>query len=518
VLIVTIDENEVHHLGMLQEQIFDNYLRHSVTIVINPKGTGQINFGRTDECALFSVPNTGTAVITGNQIADLATAQEEEEEEPPDLEMVAESDEEPAVLVEVDLENWDRPFPPEEADQWELRHARRRGNESSYRHQRWNQFYPIFIDEKAKRVVEIGESIPLDLEPDFRKKGTLTPIWPIDKEGNHRCWRFISTSMARLLDQKRLVVGKQDKKTRNWTLNIWEPKNKKKKVKTVWWNSRHDAGTHGTTLLHQLLGRRDAFPFPKSLYAVRDALLTVIGERPNALVLDFFAGSGTTAHAVALINAQFGGARRAILVSNNEPGEKKAKQLERSGAFPGDDAYEAEGICDSVTWPRCKHALNGRRDDGTILSGRYLGKNLAGKEMKLADGFNENLEYFRLDFVDPVQVERGDAFEGIMPILWMMAGAIGERESRRGSSPWYLAKHSPFAVLIQETKFNDFEKKLRERKEITHVFLVTDSEDNFALMRRDLGRKYHCVQLYKSYLDNFRINTVDRQVAGIELE
>ena len=71
---------------------------------------------------------------------------------------------------------------------------------------------------------------------------------------------------------------------------------------------------------------------------------------------------------------------------------------------------------------------------------------------------------------------------------------------------------------MQETKFNDFAEKLRERKEITHVFLVTDSEDNFALMRRDIGRKYHCVQLYKSYLENFRINTVDRQAAGIGSE
>jgi adenine-specific DNA-methyltransferase len=347
---------------------------------------------------------------------------------------------------------------------WELRHARRRGNESSYRHQRWNQFYPIYIDEKAKCVVEIGESIPLGKEPDFKRKGSLTPIWPIDKEGNHRCWRFVATSMNRLLNEQRIVVGKQHKKTKNWTLNIWEPKNKQKKVKTVWWNSRHDAGTHGTTLLHQLLGRRDAFLFPKSLYAARDALLTVVGERPNALVLDFFAGSGTTAHAVALINAQLGGSRRSILVSNNEPGEKKGKRLVSSGIFPGDDAYEAEGICESVAWPRCKHAFNGCRDDGTKLSGKYLGKGSAGNEIKLADGLSENLEYFRLDFVDPVQVERGDAFEGILPILWMMAGAIGERESRRGSMPWYLPKHSPFAVLIQETKFNDFEEKLRERK------------------------------------------------------
>jgi hypothetical protein len=134
-----------------------------------------------------------------------------------------------------------------------------------------------------------------------------------------------------------------------------------------------------------------------------------------------------------------------------------------------------------VTWPRCKFAIQGRREDGTELAGEYLD----GSELK--DGLEENMEYFRLDFIDPADVERGDAFEGILPILWLMASAIGERESRRGTTPWYIAKHSPFAVLIQETKFRDFQKELRERKDVTKVFLITDSDDNFGSMRRELG-------------------------------
>ena len=97
-------------------------------------------------------------------------------------------------------------------------------------------------------------------------------------------------------------------------------------------------------------------------------------------------------------------------------------------------------------------------------------------------------------------------------------GAIGERESRRGTTAWYVAKHSPFAVLIQETKFRDFQKELRERQDVRTIFLITDSDDNFGLMRRELGRRYHCVQLYKSYLENFRINTVDRHAAGHDEE
>lgn len=505
VLVVTIDENEVFHLGVLLEQVFDNYLRHTVTVVINPKGTGKINFGRTEEHALFCVPNTGTPVINGNLLADLATMQDEEEE-PEEAASPGEEEELP-LLDETTDEEWDRPFPPEEADQWELRHARRRGNESSYRHQRPNQFYPIYIDEKERCVVEIGESIPLEKKPSFARKGNLLPVWPIDKDGNDRCWRFVPTSMRRLHDERRLVVGQQNPKTKSWTLNIWDPKNKNKKVKTVWWNSRHDAGTHGTTLLHHLLGKRNAFPFPKALYAVRDALLAVIGQRPNALVLDFFAGSGTTAHAVALINAQLGGTRRTILVSNNEPGEKVAKKLAKAGHFPGDKEYEQEGICENVTWPRCKHAFNGKRDDGASLVGKYLGMNADGKEIKLSDGFKENLEYFRLDFLNPNDVARGDAFQAILPILWMMAGCQGKREDSKGSQDWFIPKHAPFAVLIKEKAFRAFREALAERKDIERVFLVTDSEENFGLMRRVLGRKFHCVQLYKSYLENFRINT-----------
>jgi len=60
---------------------------------------------------------------------------------------------------------------------------------------------------------------------------------------------------------------------------------------------------------------------------------------------------------------------------------------------------------------------------------------------------------------------------------------------------------------LKEKEFRAFRKKLTERKDIEWAFLVTDSEENFALMRRTLGRKYECVQLYKSYLENFRLNT-----------
>jgi adenine-specific DNA-methyltransferase len=174
-----------------------------------------------------------------------------------------------------------------------------------------------------------------------------------------------------------------------------------KKLKTVWRQKSHDAGTHGTVLVGDILGRRRAFPFPKSLYAVQDCIGSVVRDRPDALIVDFFAGSGTTLHAVALLNTEDDGRRRCILVTNNEVEEKRAKSLAEKGVGPGDDKYEKHGICEAVTWPRCKYAVTGKRDDGTVLGGTYLDGRLMNK------GFAENIEYFKLDFLDRHEVNRG---------------------------------------------------------------------------------------------------------------
>ncbi|WP_316316634.1 DNA methyltransferase, partial [Clavibacter michiganensis] len=86
---------------------------------------------------------------------------------------------------------------------------------------------------------------------------------------------------------------------------------------TQWRIASHNAEQGGTNLIKTLLpGRR--FPFPKSLYAVEDALRFFLSDNPSAVVLDFFSGSGTTAHAVMRLNRQDGGERQCISVTNNE--------------------------------------------------------------------------------------------------------------------------------------------------------------------------------------------------------
>jgi len=107
-------------------------------------------------------------------------------------------------------------------------------------------------------------------------------------------------------------------------------------------------------------------------------------------------------------------------------------------------------------------------------------------------------------------VAYGDRFEAVVPILWLMAGAKGEIQSERGSrgaGRWFIPQHSPYAVLIQEDYFADFKRELKGRPDIMHVFLVTDSEEAYREMIKELPGSPKTKMLYRSYLENFRINT-----------
>ncbi len=520
VLIVTIDEHEVGHLSCLLEEMFPEYLRHMVSAVINPKGTGKLNFARVDEYIFFCVPATGQSLIKGMPTSLKHAAQpgdgamfyssdtaapllavhengieddgEEHDDEAENEDVNAEEDEAE--------DNRNYPFPIEELADWELRHARRRGSESSYRHQRPNQFYPIYIDADARKVVRAGDSLDLEDRPSFSRIRGLVPVWPIDKEGNDRCWRFISTKMQTLIDADRVRVGRYNAERKAWTLNIWERKPESTKIKTVWWKRAHDAGTHGTTLLHNILGKRASFPFPKSIYAVMDALAAVVRTRPEAVILDFFSGSGTTLQATCMLNQLFGGNRRCVLVTNNEVGEKQGLRFREDGTEPGTAKYEACGICEAVTWPRIKSVITGQRPDRRKVPGAYLD----GRAM--ADGFEANAAYFKLDFLDPDEVSRGEQFEAVAPILWMFAGCAGAPESVKGTGKWFMPASNRYAVLLREDCYSGFRDELARRQDIAHLFLVTDSTEAFNDMVAGLDPKYTCIQLYRSYIDTFRIN------------
>ena len=121
-------------------------------------------------------------------------------------------------------------------------------------------------------------------------------------------------------------------------------------------------GSHGTNIIRALFPEAQ-FPFPKSLYAVEDALRFFVSEKPNAVILDFFAGSGTTAHAVMRLNKQDGGRRQCIPSPTTKSRADEQKAL-RKGLRPGDAEWERWGICDYITKPRVQAAITGKTPDG----------------------------------------------------------------------------------------------------------------------------------------------------------
>ncbi|MFR6713760.1 MAG: DNA methyltransferase [Phascolarctobacterium succinatutens] len=273
--------------------------------------------------------------------------------------------------------------------------------------------------------------------------------------------------------------------------------------KTQWNNELHDARDYGTKILKEILGEA-RFDFPKSLYAVRDCLKLFTLEKPNAIIIDFFAGSGTTMHAVNLLNAEDGGHRRCIMVTNNEVSADETKMLKDKGYQPGDEEWEKLGIAHYVTWPRTVCSIEGHDVNGKQLKGDYLGSE---PPMHMSDGFRANVAFFKLGFLNPTAVSLGMRFSEMLPTLWLKTGAKGKCPELSGKQvpDMLILPENQFAVLINENTFANFAEKLAEHPEIQTVFLATDYEVNYQSMVKNLNVT-EAYQLYRDYLDHFRVN------------
>jgi adenine-specific DNA-methyltransferase len=284
------------------------------------------------------------------------------------------------------------------------------------------------------------------------------------------------------------------------TLVVRYPSNTKvTQPKTVWRMPSHNAGEYGSKLLFTLLPGRK-FPFPKSLYAVEDTLRFFLARKPEALVVDFFAGSGTTAHAVMRLNRQDGGRRHSILVTNNEASAAEQTTLRKRGLRPGDPAWEALGICEYIAKPRLRAAVTGTAPDGEPVEGDYKFTD----EFPMADGFEENIEFFIMTYEAPRAVAHHRSFEAIAPLLWLKAGAQGRRI---GEPAHDFAVADAYGILFDPDSSREFLIALHEADCVRMVFVVTDDDRAFQMVCTELPAGVEAVRLYSSYLTNFTINT-----------
>ena len=491
VLIVTIDEKEYLHLGCLLEEMFPEAEIQMISSVINPKGSARAGrFSRVDEYIFF--------VFLGKS-----------EVFPCELDMLREINEDKRSVRWAGL---------------------MRNGEGSTRARIPSLFYPIFLDKETGRFHSVGEP----LKPDEDRNSVICPdgtiaMFPVSSSGQELQWRLYPPSFMKYLEKGYIRFGKRKKDATRSVSYLQDGMIKKiengqiiikgknpegdleleyadsvgtKKPATIWNTVSHSASEHGSTFIKNILPGRK-FTYPKSLYAVHDTIRFITKEKKEALIVDFFAGSGTTLHAINLLNSEDGGHRRCIMVTNNEVSVDEAKVLDKQGHKPGDAAWEKVGIARYVTWPRTVCSIEGHDVHGKPLKGNYL-----SSDLPMSDGFKANAAFFKLSFLDKTSIALGMQFKELLPVLWMKGGAIDKCPVLEGEElpNMLILPKNKMAVLIDEIFYPEFEEQLAQHPEIQTVFIVTDSEAAYREMIRAYESKA-CYQLYRDYLDNFRINT-----------
>lgn len=488
VLVVTVDENEVSHLGVLLEDLFPNALRQVVTIVINPSGASGDGLSRVEEYAIFCFFGGSLPL---RQPDDLLTTEKA----------------------------------GGRAIRWE---SLMRGGNAWYRERRKNLCYPILLDPGTHMIVDVGNPFPGGDEVKRPKKvGKLLAAWPVRDDGKLGIWRVDAKKLKALASQGYAYTSSANPERGTWTIRYvmsgtvkaidagdiaskgilpsgqadLEIQNSLVTVpKTVWYRGRHTAGgAGGTYMVSALLGEKGLFTYPKSLYAVMDTIQVAIGDRKDALILDFFAGSGTTLHAAASLNAQDGGSRRCIAVTNNEVSGEVQDSLLKAGIRPDAAEFAAQGVFELVAKPRCIAALTGQTPSGDPVEGNYEWGE------PISDGLAENLLALELQYLDRNELSRGRAFEAIAPLLWLKVGATGPliaKEKRPFSAP----ANGRYGILFDISHWNEFAEAIRDRDGLDHVFVVTDSLAQYQQVIAELSPTLRTSMLYEDYLRNFEIS------------
>lgn len=257
--IIAIDKNEVHYLGVLINELFPGYESHCITIVHNPRGVQGKNFSYTHEYAFFIIPQ-GKKIIGKRKI---------------------------------------------EKENIEWRGFRDHGGESERKDAK-NCFYGIIINKEIEEIVGFTDVCDDNFHPNCNiHKENFIEIYPVDKNGVERKWRYARQSVNNV---KHLLRIKNIKGIYN--VQIGKDFGS---YKTVWIDPRYDSNEYGTKIVNGLV-ENNTFSFPKSLWNVYDCIYSIVGNDKNAIILDYHAGSGTTAHAVLKLNKEDNGNRKFIMI------------------------------------------------------------------------------------------------------------------------------------------------------------------------------------------------------------
>ena len=348
--------------------------------------------------------------------------------------------------------------------------------------QRPNQVYPIFVNKKTRRLEGTGPSLAelvrsgvykgdvksYEYETDEIPQGCVA-IWPITAKGEECVWRLIPSRLTKDYESGYISITPNVRKEHRNDFSIqYLPAGVIKKVKsgeitttgnvadlptlmlgenvtegtdipTIWSEQGHYT-TKSTDLLKSILGAK-GFQYPKPLQLMIDVLTSVSYDTSDFCVLDFFAGSGTTLHAVAQMNDEDGGSRRCILVTNDE-----------------------NGICRKVTQPRI----------AAILSGKWADKD--------HDALPGSLAFYKTDFITRrknLDRMRSDVAKHTVDLVAIKEGAI-RTKPMAGDLAVLVGEGKTIAVVTSlypdHITLHEAATKLARENDKWHAYLFTWSD------------------------------------------
>ncbi len=287
-----------------------------------------------------------------------------------------------------------------------------------------NNWYPIYVDVENNIISLI-------------QTAKSTEVYPIYK-GVEKSW-----STRKELFQENLNNGDVEYKIENGEIVIYKKYREQESIKTHWIKKEYNATVFGTKVLKDILVNTE-FNFPKSIYAVIDALK--ITAPKDAVVMDFFAGSGTTGQAVMELNKEDGGNRKFILVTNNE-----------------------NNIMDDVCHPRLKTVITGMRRNNT----------------KYSDGIKTNLRFFEVDYIESLLskdqskynlVERCDGLLNIMENIFDKV-----KYGKNFNIYLNLSEEKTMGIYnnyYEENSFNEMLKRIEEINVKTKIIYYFSLDNN----------------------------------------
>lgn len=451
VLVVAIDENEFAALSTMLKEIFgeSSYAHSYVSIIHNPRGQQGINFSYVNEYLIFVYPDNGKKYL-----AD---------------------------------------FPKDEIDSRTLRDS---GTESD-RTDAKMCFYPFYV--KNNKIIRIG-NVPEDSfhpsSANIIMDDGSTEVWPMTDDGDEKKWRYARQSVDSILEKLEPKMGRN---------NIQIIFNKDEgTMRSVWANAKYDSSEYGTKLLDKLFGGAP-FTFPKSLYAVLDCIKAATKEDTNAVIMDFFSGSSTTAHAVMQMNANDGGHRKYIMVQLPENLDEAIKRA--SDTKTKDSIKKAIGFLDSIHKPHtiCEIGKERIRRAGEKIKaeGGLTAQNLdvGFRVLKLADSNMKDVYYAAdeytqsslMDMISNIKDDRTDLdlLFGCL-IDWGVPLSMPYKSEQLDGCTVHVYNDGDLVACFDENIPESVVRKIAERKPLRTVF----RDSGFA----DSPAKINMYEIFKIYM------------------